>query len=205
MALLRGFPRVCRVSRRYHYFFLFVISDTGFGSGCNSGSPCFRSINCVSTTMQAFHTYRIGRPSPPNISYRGRACRKCIWRIALVNYSDTKCQVARGKIFWQAAIVAGAAVTTASLPMDSFLGVLILLSSLLLVRGRIGFTMTRGTSDGTYIRFDQSPTNMQAEITKELGAFRWVFRPLSAMLSLAVKTIAGMYAQVLEWYERFPV
>ncbi|EEC18766.1 conserved hypothetical protein [Ixodes scapularis] len=32
--------------------------------------------------------------------------------------------------------------------------------------------MTQGSVDGTYVRFNQAPTNMQAEITKDLGAFR---------------------------------
>ncbi|XP_037565300.1 complement C1q tumor necrosis factor-related protein 4 [Dermacentor silvarum] len=36
----------------------------------------------------------------------------------------------------------------------------------------VGFTMTQGTQDGTYIRFKRVPTNMLAEVTKELGAFR---------------------------------
>ncbi|XP_075539728.1 complement C1q tumor necrosis factor-related protein 4-like [Dermacentor variabilis] len=36
----------------------------------------------------------------------------------------------------------------------------------------VGFTMTQGTQDGTYIRFNRVPTNMIAEVTKELGAFR---------------------------------
>ncbi|KAH7938712.1 hypothetical protein HPB51_028770 [Rhipicephalus microplus] len=36
----------------------------------------------------------------------------------------------------------------------------------------VGFTMTQGTQDGTYIRFNRVPTNMIADVTKELGAFR---------------------------------
>ncbi|KAH7958441.1 hypothetical protein HPB49_001801 [Dermacentor silvarum] len=48
----------------------------------------------------------------------------------------------------------------------------------------VGFTMTQGTQDGTYIRFKRVPTNMLAEVTKELGAFRFV---LIDTYSLAVR------------------
>ncbi|KAH6933735.1 hypothetical protein HPB50_017701 [Hyalomma asiaticum] len=36
----------------------------------------------------------------------------------------------------------------------------------------VGFMMTQGVQDGTYIRFNRVPTNMIADVTKELGAFR---------------------------------
>ncbi|XP_077508307.1 complement C1q tumor necrosis factor-related protein 4-like [Amblyomma americanum] len=36
----------------------------------------------------------------------------------------------------------------------------------------VGFTMTQGEADGKYVRFDQVLTNVQADLTKDLGAFR---------------------------------
>ncbi|KAH9377115.1 hypothetical protein HPB48_008282 [Haemaphysalis longicornis] len=39
--------------------------------------------------------------------------------------------------------------------------------------------MAQGFPEGTYIRFNQVPTNLQADITKELGAFRFVVASLS--------------------------